>query len=100
MIVADSGAIVAPLDRDETHHEAMLELYRDDPSDWLLPWAILPEVDYLVSKYIGPEAELALSPTSRADRSVPTGARLRTSSEPRRSTVSTATWRSDSSTRS
>ncbi len=57
MIIADTGAIVALIDSDDQHHTALLALFDEDPVRWLLPWAILPEVDYLVSKYIGTRAE-------------------------------------------
>ena len=59
MIVADTGAIVALIDRSDQHHEALTEIYEESPSRWVLPWAILPEVDYLVGKYMGPRAEEA-----------------------------------------
>lgn len=48
MIVADSGALFALLHVDEAHHAEMLALYDDDPDAWVLPWAILPEVNYLL----------------------------------------------------
>jgi uncharacterized protein len=53
VIVADTGAIVALLDRGDRHHRALRALYTADPDAWLLPWAILPEVDYLVSTQLG-----------------------------------------------
>ena len=53
MIVADTGAIVALLDRSDRHHRALRALYAEDPDAWLLPWAILPEVDYLVITQLG-----------------------------------------------
>ena len=59
MIVADTGAIVALIDRSDLHHDALTEIYDEAPSQWVLPWAILPEVDYLVGKYMGPRAEEA-----------------------------------------
>lgn len=59
MIVADTGAIVALLDRDDAHHEEMRDLYAEDPGAWLLPWAILPEVDYLVARELGSAAQRA-----------------------------------------
>ena len=59
MIVADTGAIVALIDRSDRHHHELMELYEADPSMWVLPWAILPEVDYLVGSYLGPRAEEA-----------------------------------------
>jgi predicted nucleic acid-binding protein len=59
MIVADTGAIVALIDRSDWHHEALTAIYQENFSQWVLPWAILPEVDYLVGKYMGPRAEEA-----------------------------------------
>lgn len=56
MIVADTGALLALLHTDEAHHAKMLALYDDDPDHWVLPWAILPEVDYLLGKRAGPKA--------------------------------------------
>ena len=53
MIVIDTSAIVALIDADDAHHDAMVELFDDDPAACVLPWAILPEVDYLVSRHIG-----------------------------------------------
>ena len=53
MIVADTGAIVALLDADDIHHDALVALFEEDPAAWVLPWAILPEVDYLVTRYLG-----------------------------------------------
>ena len=57
MIVADTGAILALLDKGDRHHAAVRELYEDRPHDWLLPWAILPEVDYLIASELGPAAQ-------------------------------------------
>lgn len=34
----------------------MRRIYEDDPDEWLLPWAILPEVDYLIGNELGPRA--------------------------------------------
>jgi uncharacterized protein len=59
MIVADTGAMVALIDRSDRHHDALTAIYDEDPSGWVLPWAILPEVDYLVGKFLGPRAEEA-----------------------------------------
>src|SRR5262245_12877373 len=56
MIVADTGAILALLDADDDDHGAVREIYDDDPGAWILPWAILPEVDYLLATQIGPSA--------------------------------------------
>ena len=59
MIVADTDVIVALIDRSDRHHRRLTDLYQQDPSRWVLPWAILPEVDYLVGSYLGPLAEEA-----------------------------------------
>ncbi|MEO5742688.1 MAG: VapC toxin family PIN domain ribonuclease, partial [Vicinamibacterales bacterium] len=57
MIVADTGAIFALLDKGDRHHAAVREIYEDRPGDWLLPWAILPEVDYLIGAELGARAQ-------------------------------------------
>jgi predicted nucleic acid-binding protein len=49
VVVADTGAVFALLDRDDRHHHAVRAVFAADPQAWMLPWAILPEVDYLVS---------------------------------------------------
>jgi predicted nucleic acid-binding protein len=59
VIIADTGAIVALIDRSDRHHAVLRELYENDPSAWLLPWAILPEVDYLVGAHVGVRAQEA-----------------------------------------
>ena len=59
MIVVDTGAMLALLDADEEHHEAVRGLYEESPERWILPWAILPEVDYLVSTHLGAKAQEA-----------------------------------------
>ena len=56
VVVADTGAVLALLDRNDAHHRAMRDVYDADPDGWLLPWAILPEVDYLVGKELGEPA--------------------------------------------
>ena len=56
MIVADTGAIVALVDADDRHHRALRATYERDPDAWVLPWAILPEVDYLLAEHVGERA--------------------------------------------
>lgn len=53
MIVADTGGILALLDADDKHHRAVAELFQETGASWMLPWAILPEVDYLASTRLG-----------------------------------------------
>ena len=51
MIVADTSALVALIDKGDDAHGVMLALYQSDPDAWTLPWAILPEVAYLIGKH-------------------------------------------------
>ena len=60
MILVDTGAMVALLDADEQHHRIIRAIYDENPHEWVLPWPILPEVDYLVATHIGPKAQDAL----------------------------------------
>lgn len=53
MIVADTGAVIALLDRKDRHHRVLRELFSAAPDRWVLPWAILPEVDYLAATTLG-----------------------------------------------
>lgn len=59
MVVVDTGAMLALLDADEDHHEILRDLYTANPGAWILPWAILPEVDYLAMKHLGGKAQQA-----------------------------------------
>ena len=59
MIIADTGAIVALIDADDKHHDVLRELFEENPDAWVLPWAVLPEVDYLVASHVGHKAEEA-----------------------------------------
>lgn len=52
-VVADTGAVIALLDRRERHHPVLRRLYAADPDAWVLPWAVLPEVDYLAATHLG-----------------------------------------------
>ena len=59
MIVADTGAVIALIDADDRHHAPLRALFESDPDAWVLPWAILPEVDYLLSAHVGARAQEA-----------------------------------------
>lgn len=59
MIVADTGAVLALLDADDHHHRVLRRLFEKRPEQWLLPWAILPEVDYLALTQLGERVEQA-----------------------------------------
>lgn len=51
--------MVALIDADDKHHQAIRILFEDNPEVWVLPWAILPEVDYLLMNHVGVKAEKA-----------------------------------------
>ena len=57
MIVADTGAVLALLDAGDKHHATLKRIFERDPDAWILPWAILPEVDYLAASEIGRPAQ-------------------------------------------
>lgn len=58
MILADTSAMLALMDADDRHHEAMMRWYEADPDRWVLPWAVLPELDYMLLR-IDARAQLA-----------------------------------------
>ena len=58
MIVADTGAVIALVDSGDNHHGILRSLFEEDPSRWVLPWAILPEIDYLLSEHRGSSVEV------------------------------------------
>jgi predicted nucleic acid-binding protein len=57
--VADTSAVVALIDADDPHHAPILALFEEDPESWVFPWAILPEVDYIVLSQLGEAVEMA-----------------------------------------
>lgn len=59
MIVADTGAVLALIDADDRHHKTLRALFEEDAGGWVLPWAVLPEVNYLALHHLGPKTEQA-----------------------------------------
>lgn len=59
MIIADTSAMLALIDADSAQHGALRTWYDADPDQWVLPWAVLPEIDYLLATRIGRDAQLA-----------------------------------------
>ncbi len=57
--MADTGAIIALIDSDDRHHEVLRSAFEVAPDQWVLPWAILPEVDYIVTSRLGTAAARA-----------------------------------------
>jgi predicted nucleic acid-binding protein len=56
VIVADTGAMVALFDRNDRDHAAVKRVFDEHARHWIVPAVILPEVDYLVAKYLGSRA--------------------------------------------
>ena len=59
MVLADTGAIYALLDRDDAWHERVKTWWASSAASVVLPVTILAEVAYLLGSRIGPRAELA-----------------------------------------
>jgi len=57
MIIADTSALLALIDSDDRHHRSVRALHEKSSSEWLLPWAVLPEVDYLLGAHVGRAAQ-------------------------------------------
>lgn len=49
--LADTSGIIALLDKSDSHHEAAVRIAQTE-NLWV-PSAVLPEVDYMVTKYLG-----------------------------------------------
>lgn len=60
MIVLDSGGLYAYLDSGDRDHRACKAVIEADPGPFLLSPFVLAEVDYLVQKWLGVTAEIAL----------------------------------------
>jgi uncharacterized protein len=58
-VVVDTGAMIALIDAADRNHEAICGLYEEAPHRWVLPWAILPEVDYLLEHHLDSAAAAA-----------------------------------------
>ena len=50
-IIADTSGIIALLDRDDKYHQLAVEAIKDQKI--YVPVTVLPEVDYLATKYLG-----------------------------------------------
>ena len=60
MIVVDTSGMLALLDQDDRAHASVLEVFRVHRDDWVLPWAILPELDHMALAWLGSLATAAL----------------------------------------
>lgn len=59
MVIADTSAMLALFDADDRHHWAVRESFEAERNRWVLPWAVLPEIDYMLMKYGGAAVERA-----------------------------------------
>ena len=50
MIVVDTGGLLALLNGQDRHHRVARKSFEQDGARWILPWAVLPELDYLATK--------------------------------------------------
>jgi uncharacterized protein len=57
-LIADSGALYALYDRDDQHHFAVRRAFQEGAKSLIVPSATLAEIDYLLRKFLGIEAEL------------------------------------------
>jgi predicted nucleic acid-binding protein len=59
IVIADSGAIYALLDRDDSWHDRVRTWWSHSSTRILLPHAVLPEIAFLVGRRLGVDAESA-----------------------------------------
>lgn len=50
-VLADTSGIIALLDASDKHHQSVIEVVEN--YDIIIPSTIIPEVDYLATKYLG-----------------------------------------------
>ena len=53
MIVADTSAILALMDISNAYHDMLQSALGADRDRWVVPWAVLPELDYMATKRLG-----------------------------------------------
>ncbi|MDO8670629.1 MAG: hypothetical protein Q7O66_04270 [Dehalococcoidia bacterium] len=59
-IIVDTGPLFAPADFSDAHHEKVAEFVAMTNEVMVLPALVLPEVSYLVNKYLGVDVEVQL----------------------------------------
>jgi uncharacterized protein len=57
-VVADSGALYALYDKRDDHHQAIVDAFAAVAGPVVVPSALLSEVDYLLRRFLGIDAEL------------------------------------------
>lgn len=53
MIIVDTGGLLALLNSEDRHHARAKESFESHGASWVIPWAVLPELDYLVTVRMG-----------------------------------------------
>ena len=66
-MLADTGAVYALLDRDDAWHQRVRDWWEGTAENVRVPVVVLPELAYLLSRRIGPPAELAFVEAVAAD---------------------------------
>lgn len=61
--------MVALIDADDRHHRSLRSEFERSPGSWVVPWAVLPEIDYFLQHRLG-------GPAARAFRTDVAAARL------------------------
>jgi len=61
VIVVDTGGMIALLDRSDRHHAHVTDLFDRTHARWVLPWAILPEVDYIARTRLDARVSVAFA---------------------------------------
>jgi hypothetical protein len=60
MLIADTSGLLASIDRNDRHHEAVRSALLAERDVVIIPELVLAELDYLVLKHLGREAEEAV----------------------------------------
>jgi len=60
MLIADTSGLLASIDRNDRHHETVRSVLLAEREAVIVPELVLAELDYLVLKHLGREAEEAL----------------------------------------
>ncbi len=58
MIIADTGGLLALLDKPSDDHAAVHKFFKSSQTPWIVPWAVLPELDYMARKLIGTQSAI------------------------------------------
>ncbi len=59
-ILVDTSCLFALLDKDDRHHKSTTKFVESTNETLLVPDVILPEISYLINKYLGVEVEVKL----------------------------------------